>query len=253
MRDQATVVSVEFDHVGHGAQCDQRQQRIQLGLLFWREDPARSQFCPQCQQHVEHHPNACDAFALEAAPRLVRVDDDVRVGQKDHAVFKTWQVVVGHQHLQAQGFRGGNTFHAGDAVVHGDQQVGTAGLDALGNGGRQTVAIYHAVWHQVADMLGAQQPQATQGDSTGGGAVAVVIGHDAEFFVPGNGVCQQAGGIGGTQQATRGQQPGQAFVQIVFVGNATGSKQACQQWMYASLFQRPGGPRRYVAYFNFHS
>ena len=54
----------------------------------------------------------------------------------------------------------GHAVNTGYAVVHGDEHVGALLFDAPGNGGRQAVAIDHAVGHQVVHMAGAQQAQA---------------------------------------------------------------------------------------------
>jgi hypothetical protein len=61
------------------------------------EHAALAQLGAQRQQHVEHHADAGDRLALEVAARLVRVDDHAPVRQ-----LRAGQVVVGHQHLQAQ-------------------------------------------------------------------------------------------------------------------------------------------------------
>ena len=52
-----------------------------LGCVCASKHAARAQFGAQRQQHVEHHAHAGDRLALEAAARLVRVDDHVGVRQ----------------------------------------------------------------------------------------------------------------------------------------------------------------------------
>ena len=92
LRDEAAVVGVELHHVGHGAQSDQRQQGVELGLAGGVEHAALAQFGAQRQQHVEHHADAGDGFALEGAAGLVRVDDDV--GQTGSSAAGRWWSVT---------------------------------------------------------------------------------------------------------------------------------------------------------------
>ena len=113
-------------------------------------------------------------------------------------------MVVSDKYLQAQCPRSGHTLQAGDAVVHSNEHIGPAGFDPLGNWGREAVAVDHAVGHQVVHMACPQQPQSAYRHGAGGGAVAVVIGHDAEFFVGFDGVGQQCGGRSAAQQITGG-------------------------------------------------
>ena len=161
---------------------------------------------------------------------LVGVDDDVGIGP-----LCGRQVVVGHQHLQAQRFGMRHAFHAGDAVVHRDQHFGALGFDAVGNRSRQAIAVHHAVGYQIADVLRAQQFQATQGQRAGGGAVAVVIGHDAQALALGDGVSQQGGRCGYAQEPVGRQEFGQAVVNLRGTGNAACCVQARQQRMHAGL------------------
>jgi hypothetical protein len=181
-------------------------------------------------------------LALEAAAWLVRVDDHVGLGQREPG-----QVVVGHQHLQAERTRGGHAFEAGDAVVHRDQQVGAALLHAPGDGGGQAVAVDHAVGHEVVDVLRAQQAQAAHGHGAGGGAVAVVVGHDADLASRGDGIGQQLAASGMPFRPAGGSRRAQAVVQLVLPEHAARGVQARQQRVDAGLLQRPGGARRDVA------
>ena len=98
--------------------------------------------------------------------------------------------MVGDQDLQAQGLSLGNTFHAGDAVVNGDQNIGTRLLHAICDGGSQAVAIDHAVGHDVADIDCPKHAKTPQTHCTCCSAVAIVICHDAKAFVGGHGICQ---------------------------------------------------------------
>ncbi len=184
LRHQAAVVGVKLHHVGHRAQCHQRQQAVDLGLVLRREPTARAQLGAQRQQDVEHHADAGDRLALKPAAGLVRVDDDAVLWQHGSAVLQGWQVVVGDDDLQAQRARRTHAVNAGNAVVHRHQQVGTERMDALGNRSGQTVAVLDPIGHQVTHALEAlgraQQAQPAQADRAGAGAVTVVVGHDAD-------------------------------------------------------------------------
>ena len=195
MRDQAAVVGVEPDHVGDGAERNQRQQRVELGLTCAAEHAAFPQLGAQRQQHVEHHADASHGLAFEVAAGLVGVDDHVGVRQHHLPALQRGQVVVGHQHLHAQLFGARHAVQAGDAVIDGDQKVATDRFDALGNRRGQAVAIDDAVGHQITNSRGTEQAQAAQRDGAGGGTVAVVVGDDADSPVCCDGVGQHHGGF----------------------------------------------------------
>ena len=202
----------------------------------------------QLQQHVKHHPHPGHGLAGEAAAGLVGVDDSFGRGQ-----FAAGQVVVGNQDLQPQFLGAAHTFHAGNAVVHGDQQLGALRGHALGNRAGEAIAIDHAVRHQIAHIARAQQAQATQRHSAGGGAIAVVVRHDADGLCAGDGVGQQSRGLVHAQQRGWGQQAGQGIVEFFVAAHAACSVQARQQGVDTRLLQRPGGPGGYVSDYYFHS
>ena len=231
--DQAAVVRVQPHHVGHRAQGHQGQQGIELGLGRGGVGPAFAQQRPQLQQHIKHHAHPRQAFAGKAAAGLVGIDHGLGRGQ-----LGTGQVVVGHQHLQAQALRLAHPGDAADAVVHGDQQAVALGGHAPGDGGREAVAVLHPVGHFVADVLRPQHAQTAHGHSAGGGTVAVVIGHDADALLRGNGLGQQLGGGLNALEATGRQQVLQAGVQLLRRLHAPPDKQSRQQRRNAVLHQR---------------
>ena len=149
--------------------------------------------------------------------------------------------MVGHQNFQAQRLCCSHPLHAGDPIVHGDQYIGATGVHPLGDGRGQAIAIHHPARHDVADMLCAQQAQTPHGHGAGGGAIAVVIGHDAQALLLGDGIGQQAGRLRRAGELGRRDQLRQAIVQILRALHATGSKQAGQQGVYARLLKRPNG------------
>ena len=127
LRDQAAVVGVELDDVGHGAERHESSSASSRGCVAASKRPRARSSARMRQQHVEHHAHAGDRLALERAARLVRVDDDVGVGQHDLVVDERGQVVVGHQHRDAARAGVRHALEAGDAVVHRHQQVGPGG------------------------------------------------------------------------------------------------------------------------------
>jgi hypothetical protein len=180
LRHQDAVVGVELDHVGHRAQRDQVEQRVQLRLVGGVEHAAAAQFGAQGQQHVEHDAHAGQVLAREAAGGLVRIHDHARARQR-----VAGQVVVGDHDLDAAFARRLDAVDAGDAVVHGDDDVGR--FFARGQGDdfrRQAVAVFEAVRHDVVDAR-AHRAQAAQRGGAGGGAVAVVVGDDGHLLAGG--------------------------------------------------------------------
>ena len=161
--------------------------------------------------------------------------------------------MVRHQYLQAQGARLVHALETGDAVVHRDQKVGAAVLDALRNRCRQAIAIDDAVGHDVADVFCTEQTQAAHADGAGGGAVAVVVGDDAEFFVGRDGVGQQARRSAGAEQGVGRQQARQTLVEFERALHAARREQLRQQRVHAALFQRPGAARWHITLNQFHS
>jgi hypothetical protein len=92
-------------------------------------------------------------------------------------------MVVGHQHLQTERLGLRHTLHTGNAVVYRDEHIGTAVFHTMCDGWCQSIAIDHAVRHDVAHMLRAQQTQPTHSDCTCGSTVAVIVSHHAQVFV----------------------------------------------------------------------
>ncbi len=117
------------------------------------------------------------------------------------------QVMIGDEHLDAALLRRRHAVDAGDAVVHGDDQVR---LPPGGDGDdlrRQAVAVLEAVGHDVVDMLGAHQAQCPHRQGAAGGAVAVEVGHDHDAPLGAQALMEQ---LDRRIDALEGVNPGQA-------------------------------------------
>ena len=152
---------------------------------------------------------------------MVGIDDGVCLRQ-----FVAWQVVVGDEDLHAQAAGVRYACDAGDAVINGDEYIGTAFVYALCDGGGEAVAVGNAVGYKVVHMLCPQQAQAAYGYGGCGGTVAVVVGNDADAIVGGDGISQQAGGSGGACELVGGEQVCEVLLQLGWAVYAAGCVQA---------------------------
>ena len=194
MGDETAVVGVEPHHIGDGTQRDEIEQAVEPRLVGQTEPTPAAQFGAQRHQHIERHAHAGQILALEAAAGLIRIHDH-RVRQHDLIVQQGRQMMVGHQHLQAQRPRMRDAVQTRNAVVHGHQHLGPLRYGQIDYCRGQAVTMHGAVWHHIAQRpgLGAEQPQAAQSHGAGGGAIAVVIGDDADGFTCVNRIGQQPG------------------------------------------------------------
>src|SRR5690606_663717 len=116
LRHQQTVVGVQLDDIGDGAQCDQIGQLIQPRSAVRRIDAALAKLCPQCQHQVKNNAHASQVLGGKPTACLVGVDDGQGAGQ-----HLARQVVVGNQYVDAGRVCGLYAIHAGNAVVHRNQ------------------------------------------------------------------------------------------------------------------------------------
>ena len=221
-----TVVGVQRDHVGDAAEGDQIQQLGQIGLgqALTGEPAVLAQATAQGQHHIEDHPDPGDAFAGEGAGRLVRIDDGVGGGQ-----LGAWQVVVGDDHLQPGRLGRGDAVQAGDAVVYGEQHLGFT-LQGHGDDlGRQTVAVFEAIGHQIVDPGRAQAPQGQHAHGTGGGAIGIEVADDEDAPALFQGPRQQLHRRLDALELVIGHQPRQALVEFFRLGHAAGGIEPGEQ------------------------
>jgi hypothetical protein len=232
---------IELHHVGHGAERHQIEQIAQIRRLAVGEGPACAQFGTQGQHDVEHHAAAGDGLARKGAARLVRIDD--HIGRRQRVAR---QVMVGHQHRNAQFVGACHAFDAGDAVVHGDDDVRLGMRREIDDFGRQAVAVLEAVGHQIVHVgaHGAQRPDA---DGAGGGAVAVVVGHDEQPRIGFDRVGQHHRRVMRAGQLFRRQQGLQRIVDLAAVLHAACGIETRQQRMHALLGQHVTAAQRYLA------
>ena len=102
-------------------------------------------------------------------------------------------MVVGDPHAQPRRIGGGDAFHAGDAIVHRDQDVGVLAADGQRDDFRgQAIAVFKTVGHQIIDG-GAKGAQRAIADRAGGGAVGIIVGDDEEFLALRDGIGRQRG------------------------------------------------------------
>ena len=119
------------------------------GWVCGVEHAAPAQFGAQGQQHVEHHADAGQVLAREAAAGLVGVDD----ARAPAGSVVGRQVMVGDDHLDAAPVGFGHAVDAGDAVVDRDDDV--RALFRCGQRDdfrRQAIAVLEAVGHDVVDL-----------------------------------------------------------------------------------------------------
>ena len=93
-------------------------------------------------------------------------------------------VVVGDDHVHAQGVGEVHLLHAGDAAVHGDQQPGALLVQALDGVAAQAVAVLDAAG-DIVQHVGAPALQVVHQDAGGGDAVHVVVTEHGDLLVSG--------------------------------------------------------------------
>ena len=128
-------------------------------------------------------------------------------------------------------------FHAGDAVVDGDDEVGLAGGGEVDDFRRQAVAQLEAVGNQEIDF-GAQGLQGPQADGAGCGAVAVVVGDDEKASLGLDGVASSRAASPAWVRLP-GRRALRSWSSSPLSADAAGGVEAGEQRMQA-LFELPG-------------
>ena len=151
------------------------------------------------------------------------MDDGRGVGQLGARL-----VVVGDDQLDAQLAGQGRLFHAGDAAIHGDDQLGPVGGQAADGLGVQPVAFVDAMGDVVAG-LGAEQFQAEPEDGRAADAVDVVVAVDGDRPPGRDRVEDPLGGRGAAGQRAGIAERGEFRVEEVAHGRRIGHAPADQQ------------------------
>ena len=234
---QNAVVGIQRHYVGHAAQRDQIQQFTEVRLRALRAKPAHvTQPCAQRQQHIKHHTNPGQCLAGERATRLVRVDDGIR-----HRQLGAGQVVVGDQHSQTRRLGRRHTLDAGNAVIHGNQQLRRTLKRHRDNFRGQAVAIFEAIGHQVIDVRRTQHAQTEHPNCAGGGTVGIEVAHDQHALALLQPQHQQIDRRLHALELLIRNQPRQAFIQLGSGLHATGGIQTGQQRRQSAQIRQGGG------------
>ena len=138
-------------------------------------------------------------------------------------------MVVGDQHLEPCRLRRRDAIDAGDAVIHGHQQVGLA-LQGDGDDFRgQAVAVLEAIGYQIIDMRRPQLTQAEHTDAARGGAVGIEVADEQDALTLLQCVDQQLDCRIDALELLIRNQPCQPLVQLRRTGHATRRVEALQQ------------------------
>ncbi|MNF82912.1 hypothetical protein D3C84_652230 [compost metagenome] len=237
LMDQDAVVGVQRHHVGDAAQGHQVEQLGQVRLRSLRIEPVQlAQARTQRQQHIEDHPDPGHGLARKLAAQLIGIDDGIRRRQ-----LGPRQVVIGDQHHQPRRLGRRHALDAGDAVVHGDQQLRLALQRHRDYFRGQAVAILETVRHQVVDMGRAEHAQTEHANRAGGGAIGIEVADDQHALALLQGPYQQLDRRLDALQLLIGQQTRQALVQLDQRLHATGGIQAGQQRRQVAQIGQDGG------------
>ena len=105
------------------------------------------------------------------------------------------KVMIGDQNVDAQRACSRHAINAGDAIVNGDDHVGTLLRCQLDQLGGQAVAVFKAVGHQVLDLR-AHGTQAAHADRASRRTITVVIGNNEQTALVFDGIGKQPPGQG---------------------------------------------------------
>ena len=184
------VVMVQGNNVRYCAKRHKIQQIAEIRLRLWQQ-ALLTQMLSKSRQHIEHHTHARRVLAQEGAAGLVGVHDGVRLRQGF-----TGQVMIGHNHPDAQFPGCANTFHGGNTVVHGHQQVRQRTLisQPVDNARRQSITVGKPAGHTEVNIVQPQHPQPQHGNCRAGGAVGVEVPKHQHSLLTGDGVRQERNG-----------------------------------------------------------
>ncbi|MDT4842716.1 hypothetical protein FQZ97_766280 [compost metagenome] len=123
-------------------------------------------------------------------------------------------MVIGDQHRQPGHLGRRHALDAGNAVVHGDQQLWLTLQRHRDDFRGQAIAVLEAVRHQVIDMRRPEHAQTEDADRAGGGAVGIEVTNDQHALPLLQRLYQQFDRRIHALELLIGNQPRQAFIQL---------------------------------------
>ena len=148
LRDEYTIVEVERHDVGHRAERDEIQQAYGVGVDTRRQRVALAQFVGQRGHHVERHTHASQRLRSEAVAGSVGVHDAGSGRQ-----LAPWQMMVGHEHVDAVTSRLLDSVKRRNPVIHGHDEARLALGRNPHDFRREAVTEPEAIRHQEIRLL----------------------------------------------------------------------------------------------------
>ena len=162
---------------------------------------------------------------------LVGIHDALRVR---HRIAR--QVVVGHQDLHTQTLRFSHSFHAGDTVIHGEQDVWRRLFRQTYDLGGQSVTELKTIRHDEVDSR-AERTQSAHPDGTGRCTIRIVISHDQQFLLCGDCIRQQRSHFFRIHELAEGEQMLDVCIKLLSILYTSCRIDACQQRRDAGGFE----------------
>ena len=177
--DDGPVLVGHLHHVGHGADGGQGAVPGQQGLL-----PA---LAPQGQHQLQRH--AAPGQVLEGIAAVKPVGVHHRAGGRQLLLAL---MVVGDDHVHAQGVGIGHLLHAGDAAVHRYQQPDALVMQGQNGVLSQAVPILDAAG-DIVHHVAAPGQEVIHQNHRGGDAVHVIVAEYGDPFPIGQGAVHPPG------------------------------------------------------------
>ena len=223
---QNTVVMIQRDDIGNGSQGYQVQQFCQVGFrdTLTLKPACLTQFSAQGEHDVEDDADTGDALTRKFAARLIGINYGLGSGE-----FLGSQMMIGHQHADAEILGPGHTLDTGDAIVDGNYQVWTALLCQLDYFRGQAIAVFKSVGDDVVDRHGSELPQSRECQRATGRPVGIEIRYYQYSLLLVERVDKQPNGILHALQLSRSQQVPEIQFQVFGTIDVTLAIDAPQQ------------------------
>ena len=240
--DQDAVVVVQPHHVSDGTECHQVEQFGEIRFLSLREPDPAPQLRAQGNQYIKHDTDPGQVLAGKSAAMLIGIHDARR-----RRKFRPRQMVIGNQHCDSALVCFRHAFHAGNAVIHGDQEIRLASGGKTHNFRSEPIAVFKTIRHQILNLR-AETLQTEHANRTGGGAIGIVIGHDQQTLLRRDRIGQHTGHVCAMEQPVEGEQAGQAGVELGGPAYAARGVDSGQYRMQAAFAQSGPDRRRHLAF-----